>query len=89
MGPVPSDELGELALRGIIGPDDLVWRAGMAAWVVASRIQGLIPTHPHQGQFQGQRQSASPPAPAAMRPPFVPPSASSPPSAGDPPGQPA
>lgn len=42
-GPMKSDRLKALATAGGIGPDDLVWKQGMDAWVVASQIKGLLP----------------------------------------------
>lgn len=41
-GPVSPAELRALAEKGVLGPDDLVWRAGMSDWVAARRIKGLF-----------------------------------------------
>lgn len=46
LGPVTRSRLGDLAAAGDLRPGDLVWRDGMAEWVAASRVQGLIPTAP-------------------------------------------
>lgn len=42
-GPVPSEQLKELAASGQLAPTDLVWKEGMAQWVEASKIKGLYP----------------------------------------------
>lgn len=41
-GPVSANQLKALAESGVLGPDDLVWRAGMSDWVAARRIKGLF-----------------------------------------------
>lgn len=41
-GPYSPRELAELAQRGEIQPDDLVWQAGMPDWIPASRVAGLL-----------------------------------------------
>jgi hypothetical protein len=56
-GPVSGQQLKELAAKGGIGPDDLVWKEGMPQWVPASKIKGLLPSS----------------APNATEPPPVPP----------------
>ena len=40
-GPVPPDELNELARTSYLLPTDLVWKEGMSDWIPASRVQGL------------------------------------------------
>ena len=40
-GPVSMDQLKELAARGKLGPDDLVWREGLETWVRARTIPDL------------------------------------------------
>ena len=45
-GPVSSDRLRELAASGALGPDDLVWREGMADWRPARALKGLFPASP-------------------------------------------
>jgi len=42
MGPVNSRHLRSLAVAGRIGPEDLVWRDGMAGWEKAAAIPGLL-----------------------------------------------
>lgn len=42
MGPVDSRCLRRLAVAGRIGPEDLVWRDGMAGWAKANAIPGLL-----------------------------------------------
>jgi hypothetical protein len=41
-GPYSSDQLKELAGRGEITPSDQIWKEGMHAWVVASKVPGLL-----------------------------------------------
>ncbi len=41
-GPVSAAELKQLATDGTIGPDDLVWKEGMAEWAPAKNIKGLF-----------------------------------------------
>src|SRR5947209_6561106 len=41
-GPVSSAQLHALAKAGQLQPTDLVWKAGMAQWVSASRIERLF-----------------------------------------------
>jgi len=36
-GPVEAEELRALAVAGRLGPEDLVWKPGLAAWVAARR----------------------------------------------------
>ena len=40
-GPVSMDQLKELAARGRLGPDDLVWREGLETWVRGRTIPDL------------------------------------------------
>ena len=42
MGPVSWDELRQLASTGLLRPDDMVWKEGMADWHKASRTDGLF-----------------------------------------------
>jgi antitoxin component YwqK of YwqJK toxin-antitoxin module len=42
-GPVSGQQLKELAAKGGIGPDDLVWKEGMSQWLPASKVKGLLP----------------------------------------------
>jgi hypothetical protein len=68
MGPVSWEELQQLAERGLLKPQDLVWTDGMPEWVKASRQQGLFAT-------------AKAPAPTAPAPAASPPAAAQPASA--------
>ncbi|MDM4770807.1 DUF4339 domain-containing protein [Solimonas sp. SE-A11] len=58
-GPVSAQELKRIAAGGGLQPDALLWREGMAEWIAASSVRGLLPvaeaTHPAS--------PASPPAP--------------------------
>lgn len=42
-GPVSAAELKALAQAGKFAPTDMVWKAGMAEWKVASSVKGLFP----------------------------------------------
>jgi hypothetical protein len=42
-GPVTGADLKQLAQAGRLGPDDLVWKDGMAEWQPASKLKGLFP----------------------------------------------
>lgn len=42
-GPVEPAELRGLAAAGRLGPDDLVWKPGLAEWVPARTVRGLFP----------------------------------------------
>ena len=63
-GPVAADELRQLAAAGDIGPDDLVWKQGMAEWVAASTVKGLFPKPPATGS-----KPVPPPLPSQGVPP--------------------
>ena len=63
-GPVTREELGDFAAAGDLLPGDLVWKDGMAEWVAASRVRGLIPQSPSAPPAQ-----RSQPAPAIPRSP--------------------
>ncbi len=54
-GPVTGQELRAMVERGELGPNDLVWKDGMAEWTPASRIHGLF----------GEEPAAAPPPPPA------------------------
>ena len=42
LGPVSDEELRNLVSRGTLGPNDLVWKEGMADWQKASTVPGLV-----------------------------------------------
>ncbi|HEY8668177.1 MAG TPA: GYF domain-containing protein [Tepidisphaeraceae bacterium] len=42
-GPLDAQTLKQLAVSGQIGLSDMVWKQGMAEWLPASRVRGLIP----------------------------------------------
>ena len=41
-GPITSSELKSLADRGVLNPDDLLWRDGMDDWMPAGKVMGLF-----------------------------------------------
>lgn len=62
MGPVNSRHLRSLAVAGRIGPEDLVWRDGMAGWEKAAAIPGLL-AKATPARFQASTSPAVQPAP--------------------------
>ncbi len=59
-GPVSAAELRQLAGRGELQPEDLVWREGMDDWIAAKRVKGLF-----DGDEPPRALKAPPEAPAA------------------------
>ena len=43
LGPIPSEQLKQLATSGQLQPSDLVWKDGMGQWVESRKIKGLFP----------------------------------------------
>lgn len=62
LGPVTEEEFQRLRREGVIGPQTLVWREGLAQWV----------------ECRGMELPAAPPAPAALPPLVAPPLAAIP-----------
>ena len=77
-GPVPVEQLRELAAKGQLSATDLVWKEGMAEWVPAGRFKGLIPAAAVAPAAVVPSTDASPefrlsePAPAPVIPPITP-----------------
>src|SRR5579884_1876512 len=42
-GPVSEADLERLASSGQLQPTDLIWKQGMAGWVPASTVDGILP----------------------------------------------
>jgi len=63
-GPVSEAELKQLAQRGELLADSLVWREGMSEWVRAETIHGLFPE-----QRLLQNHTIAPPLPPPIQPP--------------------
>ena len=42
-GPISSSELKQLASAGKLSRSDLIWKEGMANWVPAGKVKGLLP----------------------------------------------
>jgi hypothetical protein len=59
-GPVPGEQLKQLAATGQLEPHDLVWKQGMANWVEAARVKGLFPSAPQPPDV-----GVPPPAPSS------------------------
>jgi hypothetical protein len=47
-GPLTAQQVKSLAASGDIGPSDLLWRPGLAAWARAERFKGLFAERPKQ-----------------------------------------
>jgi hypothetical protein len=45
-GPFSSDQLRQFAEAGVLLPEDMVWKTGMANWVPASSITAFFPAGP-------------------------------------------
>ena len=54
-GPVTWTRLREQASSGHLRPNDMVWKAGMPAWVAASSINDLIPKPPAVSALPGTK----------------------------------
>ena len=64
LGPIPSEQLKQLATSGQLQPSDLVWKDGMGQWVEARKIKGLFPAQPMsspQGPPNSPQPEATPP----------------------------
>lgn len=62
-GPYTWEELTAFAREGRVTPGDSVWNSGMAAWVPAAAVAGLIPNAPEDGPQGGEAPSrAIPPS---------------------------
>ena len=61
-GPVTAAELKTLVQTGKLTPTDMVWKAGMAEWKVASSIKGLFPI---PGPVPAPASEVQPPTPAS------------------------
>jgi hypothetical protein len=61
-GPVSAAELKTLVQTGKLTPTDMVWKAGMAEWKVASSIKGLFPI---PGPVPVPASDVQPPTPAS------------------------
>lgn len=55
-GPVPFEELRELAQSGYLKPSDLIWEEGTADWVRASKVGGLFDAPSGPGDGRGGRE---------------------------------
>src|SRR5688572_4507730 len=75
IGPLEARELKDLAQRGAVSPEDLVFREGSSTWRPASRFKGLFGPHEETREELAERLAAEmqqyavppkelPPAPA-------------------------
>ncbi len=66
-GPIPYDELWALAARGQLRATDLVWTPGLAGWLPAGEIEGLVATPPASATSSAAAIDDEPPV-AVQRP---------------------
>jgi hypothetical protein len=64
-GPVPGEQLKQLAASGQLQPSDLIWKEGMPGWVAAAKVKGLFPAPPEPNRVAEH----STPAVAPSHPP--------------------
>ncbi len=57
IGPIPASELKALAQDGTVRGSTLVWKEGMADWVEAHTIKGLLPAKPAKSRSSQSRRS--------------------------------
>ncbi len=70
LGPVTSAELKRLADSGTLSPSDLIWREGLASWVVASNVKGLF-SEATSTRTPRSMSSSIPPELPSMPPPLM------------------
>jgi len=61
-GPVEEAFLYQMAERGELGPDDLLWQPGLDSWVRADSLAGLFAPPPLPHVVAGHRASAQLPS---------------------------
>jgi len=71
-GPMSEEQLKEIAASAKLKPTDLVWKKGMASWVPAAEIEGLIPKPAEDEPPPIPPEDEPPPIPAEALPPPVP-----------------
>ena len=54
IGPLSPAQVRQMAVRGELGPEDMIWKSGMAQWVSCSSVKGLFGA----GVVQASGQSA-------------------------------
>lgn len=64
-GPISAHELKRIAAEGGLQPDALVWREGMAEWIAASSVRGLMPETPPPAPAPDFTEVSPAPAPGA------------------------
>jgi hypothetical protein len=63
-GPVSEQQVRQMAASGQLQPEDLVWYEGLADWVAAAAVPGLIPPE----RLPPARQAVAPPMEVASSP---------------------
>jgi uncharacterized RDD family membrane protein YckC len=58
-GPLSGNQIRQMATNGTIGPDDLLWKEGMAQWVRCDSVKGLFP--PAAGSVASSQLAPMPP----------------------------
>ena len=65
-GPISSDTLKHLALEGKVTPQTPLRKGATGAWISASHVKGLFPTHGEETTQQPAPLRQPPPLPAAV-----------------------
>jgi GYF domain 2 len=61
LGPVPGEQLKQLAASGHLQPTDLIWKEGMSGWVAAAKVKGLFPAPPEPARATDPPPATAPP----------------------------
>jgi hypothetical protein len=59
-GPVPGEQLKQLAASGQLQPTDLIWKEGMPGWIAAAKVKGLFPAPPEPNRVADHTAPAGP-----------------------------
>ncbi len=71
LGPVSAGQLVQLAAAGTIQPDTLIWKEGLANWVKARQVLGLVDAPAEAGEMVDDPEitrARQPQAPASVQP---------------------
>jgi hypothetical protein len=72
VGPLTAQQLKQMAAAGQVTGNDLVWKEGMAQWVPASQVKGLVGGSTGSQAWQSEAVAPAPaPAPAVEAAPMI------------------
>ncbi len=71
-GPYSPDQMRQMAASGQLQPADVVWKKGMADWVPATQVPGLLPPAVAPASGPARRRAGAPPAPRSGGQPPMP-----------------